>query len=83
MGTEINALAAVDADIDSAVPILHDRLHRADRNALTALNAELFLEQDAATFALGQGPGRAGRSTGRRVTGQTAFGGKTGGQAAG
>jgi len=50
MGTEIYTLAALDADINTTVLILENSFHRAGRNAVTAMDAELFTKDQAAAF---------------------------------
>ena len=83
MGTEGNALAAVNADINPAVSTLQDPLHRAGRYTGPAKDAELFLKDYPAAPALTKGTGGAGRDAGGWVAGQAACGGKTGREAAG
>ena len=77
MGTEVNTLAAVNADINITIRTLQDPVHRAGRYAVTAKDAELFLKDHAAAFTLTQGTGGAGCNAGGWFTGQAAFGGKT------
>ena len=79
MGAEVNALAAVNADINVTVSILHDSVYRAGRYAVTAKDAELFLKDHPAAFALTQCTGGTGCNAGCWFTGQAALYGKTGG----
>jgi len=83
MGTVINTLTTVNADINIAVTVLKDPVHRTGRYAVPTVDAEFFLKDHTSAFTLAQGSGGTGCNAGGGFTGQAAFGGKTGGQATG
>jgi len=66
MGTVVNTLTAVNADIDAAVTILENTFYRTGRYAVTAMYTKFFMKDDASALALTQGTGGTGCSTGSR-----------------
>jgi len=67
---KINTTAAMDTDINSTVIILKNSINGAGGNAVTTINAELFLYYHSPAFSLRKGTCGAGRCTGRRVAGK-------------
>lgn len=82
MGTEVNTATAVNAHVYSTARFLEYGIYRAGVNAVTAVNAQFFLYDYAAAFAMGKSPGGAGVGTGCRVAGEAVGRRKTGGQSA-
>jgi hypothetical protein len=72
----------MDTDIDIAHTILVNGVNRAGIDTFSALNTQFFLDNNPASGPFGKGPGGADFSAGRRITGQTPVGDKTGGHPA-
>ncbi len=68
----------MDTDIDIAHAILVNGVNRAGIGTFSALNTQFFLDNNSASGPFGKGAGGADFSAGRRITGQTPVGDKTG-----
>lgn len=83
MGTERNALAAMNADIRFPGGIKVDRIHRTRRSTLAATDTELLSHEDSSAFALGVSTGGTGPGAGGGVTSKTGLCLKTAGEPSG
>jgi len=83
MRTELDAAAAVNADIYIGLFIAAHRVNRTGSYALSAPDALLLANDDPAAGPLTEGAGRTDFSTWCGIAGQTDPGNKTGGETAG
>lgn len=73
----------MDTDVDITHAILINGVNRTSIDTFSALNAQFFLDDNPASGPFCIGTGGADLGAGRRITGQTPVGDKTGGYPAG